>query len=406
MYKSDFIHQIKNSLINCGVDFDYLRKNSFPLGLGISGGADSVSLFLSLCEILKEERIPLVCVTVNHHIRPDSETDGDMHFVEALCNRKKIEGFNVKLDVYDLKENQVQKTLESRKNGIEDAARLVRYECFETSIKKNNIGHFCLAHNADDNLETILMRFLTGSASGGIEKVRGPYIRPLMNTKRSEIECFLNEMNQPYCTDQTNLSDDYFRNKIRHKLVPLLNEAFPLWDKGVLSGEEKRRTDAFFLEEEAEKYELTTELSEHGKEALWNRVLIRELNKAGVQERIPSAFLNEVLMETRKSCKTKKAFSMRFSDVMVEYKDEKLFVKSYEKNKTDFGFFDIIEECGEYLFPFGKVVVFKESENSCISIKFPDGKGIEQTVNLDTGFPFVIRSPQLGEKKQLFVIDF
>lgn len=406
MQKWEFIRHIKASLVNCGVDFELLRKNSRPVGLGISGGADSVSLFLALCEILKEEKISLVCVTVNHHIRPDSETDRDMHFVENLCRQKKEEGFDVKLDIYDLKEKQVQKTLEARKCGMEDAARQVRYECFDASIKKNNISYFCLAHNADDNLETILMRFLTGSLSGGIEMNRGPYIRPLMTVKRNEIESFLKDVNQTYCTDSTNLSDDYLRNKIRHNLIPVLNGNFPQWEKSLLSGDERRRTDNAFLDSEAEKNELTPDLSAYGKEALWNRCLIRELKKAGVKERIPSSFLNEVLYETRKSLETKKPFSLRFSDVQVKFQDGKLFVKSYEKSKTDCVFFDIIEEYGEYVFPFGKITVLKGSDDSGICLKYQNENKSEQTVTLDTDFPFVIRSPRLGEKKQLFVLDY
>lgn len=405
MDKEAFIQNIRNSLLECGVDFNELRRSRLPLGLGISGGADSVSLFLALCEILKKENIALVCVTVNHHIRPEEETNSDMHFVEELCNRKKSEGCEVFLDVHDLNEGQVQKAVLERNSGTEDAARFVRYESFEKSIKNHNIAFFCLAHNADDNLETILMRFLKGSSSGGIEKVRGKYIRPLMNVSRKEIEEFLEEAGQSYCTDSTNLSDVYLRNRIRHNLVPFLDDNFPLWQKAVLTGENRRREDCSYLDSLSDSLSLSCDLAEKGKEPLWNRVLSRELNSAGVTERIPSAFLNEVLMETRKSILSRKPFSMRFSDVSVEYDCEKLFVKSYEKNKTDFGFFDIIEDCGEYLFPFGKVTVYRPSVDSFIFLEYDDEKGRRKTVTLEKDFPFVIRSPRLGEKKKIFVVE-
>lgn len=405
MDKAEFVQNIRKSLVACGVDFCSLRKSKAPLGLGISGGADSVSLFLSLCEILKEESVPLVCVTVNHHIRAEEETNSDMFFVQELCAQKKNEGFDVSLDVYDLKENQVNEAVEKRNSGVEDGARFVRYECFEKSILNHGISFFCLAHNADDNFETILMRFLKGSSSGGIEKVRGKYIRPLMDVSRKEIENFLQSVGQSFCTDSTNLSDLYLRNKIRHKLVPFLDENFPLWQNAVFTGDEKRRDDSSFLDRMASSVPLSPELSEEGNEPLWNRVLSRELNEAGVTERIPSAFLKEVLLETRKSVSSKKPFSMRFSTVSVEFDGVKLFVKSYEKSKTDSGFFDIIEDCGEYLFPFGKIAVWASPDDRIIRLEYQDEKGRLKTVTLDKDFPFVIRSPQLGESKGLFVVE-
>jgi len=214
MNPNDFVKSVKASLLDCGLSFEEIRNSGSSLGLGISGGADSVSLFCALKEILREEKIPLVCVTVNHHIREASETDRDMNFVKNLCEKAASEGYEVSLDVYDLKENQVQKKLEERGGGLEDAARSVRYGCFEESVRNHNISYFCLAHNLDDNLETMLMRFLKGSSSGGIEKVRGVYVRPLLEIKRIDIEEYLKVIGQNFCTDSTNLSDEYYRNRI------------------------------------------------------------------------------------------------------------------------------------------------------------------------------------------------
>ncbi|MCQ2584154.1 MAG: tRNA lysidine(34) synthetase TilS [Treponema sp.] len=398
MLQGLFENKVRDSLVALGVSFEELRKNKSSFGLGISGGADSVSLFLVLCDILKIEKIPLVCVTVNHHVREKNETDGDMNFVIDLCKDAVEKGFDVSLEVFDLTENQVSIAEKERGCGTEEACRFVRYNCFEAAIEKNNISYFCLAHNLNDNLETILMRFLKGSGAGGIEAVRGKYIRPLINISRSEIETFLKDRKQDFRTDSTNLSDDYLRNKIRHNIIPVLEENIPGWKEAVLTGEEKRRTDSMFLENLAVETEFSSELFEKGNEAVCSRVLLREMNLAGVTERIPSAFLNDMIFEIRKALKSGKSFSKRFGSCECGVHKGEVFVKTLEKTQTDSGFFDIIEEDGIYDFPFGKVSVHKAGKSIQIET---EGK----TVTIESDFPFVIRSPVLGEKKQLFVIE-
>jgi len=399
MSQDSFVKKVRESLLSLGVDFEKIRNEGRTFGLGISGGADSVSLFLALCDILKEEKIPLVCVTVNHHIREKSETDGDMNFVIGLCDRMKKQGFDVKPEVFDLTENQVSKMEKERGCGTEEAARFVRYDCFEKAFEKNNISYFCLAHNLNDNLETMLMRFFTGSGAGGIEAVRGKYIRPLLEISRDEIEKFLEERNQDYRTDSTNLCDDYFRNNIRHNIVPVLDKNIPDWKQALKTGEENRKTDRQFLEKLARETPLTPELFEEGNEALAYRVLIREINKAGVTERIPSRFLKDLIFEIRKALRTGKNFSKRFSLCECGVQKGEVFVKSLEKTQTDSGFFDIIRKEGEYSFPFGKVFVRRCSGNA-IQIECNGN-----TVTIEADFPFVIRSPVLGEKKQLYIIE-
>ncbi|MCQ2597015.1 MAG: tRNA lysidine(34) synthetase TilS [Treponema sp.] len=404
MNGNTFLRKVKDSLVSCGVDFEKLRRNNGSLGLGISGGADSVSLFLALKEILKEEKIQLVCVHVNHHIREKNETDGDMEFVTGLCHKAKEQGFDIKAEVFDLKENQVVLAEKERGAGIEDAARFVRYECFEKTIAKYGIGFFCLAHNLNDNLETILMRFLKGSGAGGIEDVRGKYIRPLLNITREEIENFLKSVGQNFRTDSTNLCDDYLRNNIRHNIVPVLEKTVPEWKEALKTGEENRRRDKVFLDNLASKTELGPELFEAGNEALASRVLIREINKIGVYERVPGAFIKDVILEIRKALEGGKDFSKKFSACECGVHKGEVFIKTFEKIQTDSGFFDIIEKSGIFKFPFGEITVITSenegNDKNTVQVFF-EGKCVTSGIS----FPFVIRSPQLGEKKQLFVVE-
>ncbi|MCF0242786.1 MAG: hypothetical protein HUK25_09115, partial [Treponema sp.] len=264
---------------------------------------------------------------------------------------------------------------------------------------KHNIAYFCLAHNLNDNLETILMRFLQGSRSGGIQSSRGVFIRPLINIERCDIEDFLKFKNQSYCIDSTNSCDNYLRNNIRLNLVPVLNEKFPGWKTAVLKGEEKRKLDNDCLESIAAKKDFSEDLFDSENEALLDRVLIKFFNQNGITGRIPKVFLKDFSSQLHNAVNKKKDFLQRYGEFETGYKNGNLFIKRLSKRQTDFCFFAIIEKEGEFQFPFGVVHVFK-SESGAVVLSH-SGKSV--TYNVD--FPFVIRSPVTGEKKQLYVVE-
>ena len=108
--------------------------------------------------------------------------------------------------------------------STEEAARKMRYDVFERFSARKKIA---TAHNADDNLETIILNLVRGSALkglAGIPPVRNNIIRPLLPVTRNEIETFLDSQGHDFVTDSTNLSDDYTRNKIRHRIIPLMKQ--------------------------------------------------------------------------------------------------------------------------------------------------------------------------------------
>lgn len=413
MTSEKFIETVRTSLIETGVDFEALKVSGKGMGLGISGGADSVSLFLALKEILSEWKIPLVCVTVNHHIRKADETNGDMEFVKDLVEKAGSE--NIFLDVYDLPEGKIGEVENERKCGTEEAARFVRYRCFEESVKKHNLAFFALAHNQNDNLETILMRFLQGSSVIGIRTKRDFYVRPLLGISRKEIEAFLEEKGQLYRTDSTNSDAKYFRNNVRLNLIPLLDERFPLWRENVLSAAERSLKEYENSEQIIEKkYKLFAEEKKSGEKTVsillkrelfselpgeTDRIILKAFNRLGEAGRIPSVFISDVEREMAKTLESGKGFSKRFAQYLCEGSSEGLLVKSYAKKQTDSGFFDIIEEEGDYSFPFGSLSVRKTDGGIIVQ-----GESCRcETFAVD--FPFVIRSPALGEKKKLFVIE-
>ena len=180
--------------------------------VGVSGGADSVALFLHLCEYQKEVDFTLEVVHVNHLIRDDAAADAD--FVKTLSDDR---GIN-----YHLFEVDVCKEAERLHLSTEEAGRKIRYEAMR-SLGPTKIA---VGHHSDDLAETVLLNLCRGTGihgMAGIAPVWDDIIRPLLFVTRDDIEAYLDKLCQPYRTDSTILSDDYTRNKIRLNILPYLN---------------------------------------------------------------------------------------------------------------------------------------------------------------------------------------
>lgn len=183
--------------------------------VAISGGADSVCLLLVLEEIQKEMGFELEAIHVEHGIRGEESLE-DARFVEDLCKKH-----GIKLHSYSGDSNKIVK---EEGLSLEEAARKLRYDCFHNHL---NDGKIATAHHMEDNAETMLFNMVRGSGIEGvrgIKKVRGNFIRPLIECNRKEIEEYLSDKNQDYCTDSTNEETDYTRNNIRHNIIPKLLE--------------------------------------------------------------------------------------------------------------------------------------------------------------------------------------
>jgi tRNA(Ile)-lysidine synthase len=187
--------------------------------VGLSGGADSVCLLLILKEACKETGVTLVAVHVNHGIRGE-EANRDEAFCKRLCEENNIVFKAYKFSVPDIAKEQ--------KLGLEEAGRMVRYQSFYEAAGEN--GVVAVAHHQNDQAETVLFNIARGSrlkGAVGMMPVRDRIIRPLLCVTRSEIEAYLKENGVEFCTDSTNLGNDYSRNSIRNQVMPLLNEINP-----------------------------------------------------------------------------------------------------------------------------------------------------------------------------------
>ena len=180
--------------------------------VALSGGADSVALLLSLREL----GYPVRAFHLNHCLR-GAESDRDEAFCRRLCEKLGVELTVERVDVAAV----------AGDSAVEETARRIRYARLEHASHGAKIA---VAHNADDNLETMLFHLVRGTGTkglAGIPPVRGNVIRPLIEVERSAIEDFLRERGQDFVTDSTNADTVYTRNRIRRAVVPVLRELNP-----------------------------------------------------------------------------------------------------------------------------------------------------------------------------------
>ena len=183
---------------------------------GVSGGADSVCPLLVLQKLAAELSISIEAVHINHGIR--TEAAGDAEFVRRLCEDRGIPFHLVCADV--------EAQAKQEKMSTEEMGRKIRYEAFRQILGERK-GRIAVAHNSNDRAETMLFHLFRGTGLAGacgIRPVQGEIIRPLLFLERKEIEQWLQEQEISFCTDATNLGDDYTRNRIRHHILSYAEE--------------------------------------------------------------------------------------------------------------------------------------------------------------------------------------
>ena len=211
--------------------------------LGLSGGADSVCLF----HILRQLGYSLEAVHVNHGIR-GAQADRDEQFVRMLCEGYKIPFHSFSFDVPAISK---EKHL-----SLEEAGRMVRRQAFEEVLGKTKAKHIALAHHGNDQAETFLFHLSRGAGIRGLsamKPVEGVYIRPFLWAQRKEIEEYIQMRGYEFVEDETNAGTDYTRNKIRHQVVPVLEEVNEKSVVHICSASQKLGEVAAFVEREAEK---------------------------------------------------------------------------------------------------------------------------------------------------------
>lgn len=215
------LHKVEESFLNTCREFNLIAKGD-KIVVGVSGGPDSISLVHLLVKYKEKFGIEIIVCHINHLIRKDS-TD-DEKFVENYCKKNNIKFYSKKVDVETYaKENKL---------SVEDAGRRVRYDFFEEVKQKENANKIAIAHNKNDNAETILLNLIRGAGSKGLEGIRPidekrMIIRPLINVEKKEIIDYCEKNSLEPRIDSTNSENIYRRNKIRNEILPKLGEINP-----------------------------------------------------------------------------------------------------------------------------------------------------------------------------------
>jgi tRNA(Ile)-lysidine synthase len=198
-----------------------LIENGDKIVLGVSGGPDSMAM-LNILNTIKNEGIikfDFVVAHINHCLRENAKLDEE--YVLNYCATNNIKFFVHHANVKEIAERE--------KRGLEETGRNVRYEFFNSVMEEVKANKVAIAHNANDNVETIIMNIVRGSGlSGlkGIEPRTSFYIRPLIEIERYEIEKYCDEENLEPRHDESNDENIYTRNKIRNIAIPYIKEEF------------------------------------------------------------------------------------------------------------------------------------------------------------------------------------
>ncbi|TDX59119.1 tRNA lysidine(34) synthetase TilS [Orenia marismortui] len=197
-----------------------LLNNGDRVLIGVSGGPDSLALLHVLKSLKDKYDLYLHIAHLDHMIR-GKESAEDARFVEKIAREWEIP---ITTKAYDVKSYQQEEGL-----SPEDAARQVRYEFFFELTEKFNINKIAVGHHANDQAETVVMKFLRGAGLkglGGIYPRQGKVIRPFIDLTREEIEnyCFSHQLNPRI--DKSNFEDIYLRNKVRLDLIPSLEKDY------------------------------------------------------------------------------------------------------------------------------------------------------------------------------------
>ena len=218
--------------------------------VAVSGGVDSMVLLHYLKGQSERFGIHVHAVHAHHHLRR-ADADADASLVRFFCHTNHIPLEQVDLDV------RAERKL--RKGSVQAVARDLRYEAFRHVMEKVGANRLAVAHHGDDQVETVLIELLrtAGRAPAGMRPVRafppGKLIRPMMGLEKSEIYAYAELHQIPYREDLTNEQNDYTRNRIRHKLLPVMKEEEPAIHRQVQSFTEDRQLEEDFLQKETQK---------------------------------------------------------------------------------------------------------------------------------------------------------
>lgn len=211
---------LKEKILKTVKKYNLIQENDIII-VAVSGGPDSMCLLDNLVQLKNELKIQQIVVAhLNHMIREEAKLETE--YVKKYCEDHKIECF--------VKFVNITKLAQEQKIGTEEAGRIERYKFFDEVATKVNANKIAIAHNCNDNAETVLMHLLRGSGVSGLCGIKpyreGKFIRPLIKCERAEIEEYCQEKKLDPKYDKSNNDNTYTRNRIRNEFIPYIKKEF------------------------------------------------------------------------------------------------------------------------------------------------------------------------------------
>ena len=341
MDNKSFVEQVKNNILQHN-----LLDTGNKIIVGVSGGADSVCLLKVLIELKNEFDLTIYVIHVNHGLR-GHEADCDQSYVTELCKKWDIP---IKVCFVDIKAL-------SKKLGIseEEAGREARYKFFAKALKDTCSDYIAVAHNRDDQAETVMLNILRGAGMDGLcgmSMKQGKIIRPLLNISRSKILKYLEDNKIDYRTDSSNMSSEYTRNRLRNELFPEIKKLFEVnpvnqfyrlstlirEDNNFINQESKRAYDAVILSESVD-----LELSAVGLRSLPNAIAKRIIRLAwerinNSRKNLEAVHVDQIITLCQNNHTGKKVKLKNEIEVILSY-DRLIFKKAGKKYDKPYSYF-------------------------------------------------------------------
>ena len=325
------------------------------IGVGCSGGSDSMALLSFLAQNQEKYDIEVVAIHVDHSIRENSSDDAD--FVRAKAREMGVRFYKFRIDA--------PKIAKDRGISLESAAREGRYGVFEALLKKGLVDKIALAHQKSDQAETILMHLFRGagmSGAKGMGAIRdNVYIRPMLTTSKQEIFDWLNENRIDYVDDVTNDDNTYNRNFVRNVLMsevvkrwPNAIDAITSFAKSIAEDDElinsMAHIDAVMFEDKVARVPLSYFLYQS---PIVNRILFKVFKRIGITRDIERKHI-EAIKELATKGENGKRIYLPFEAIAIREYD---YLTIYNRHTEEVTFSQPFK-CGEFEVPsFGKVIV-------------------------------------------------
>ncbi len=224
----------------------------------VSGGADSICLLHALYQLRAKLGFTLSAAHYNHQLRGEESVRDAVfvgQFVQLCCGvQRALDGSVLPAVSLYVGTGDVAGQAKAGGTGLEETARTMRYDFLQKTAAQMGADLIATAHTANDNAETILFHLARGSGLrglGGIPPKRGRIIRPLLTTTRQEVEDYLFHYALPHMEDSSNATDDYTRNRIRHQILPVLEDVAPGFLSRIAGTAQLLRGDEHCLEAQA-----------------------------------------------------------------------------------------------------------------------------------------------------------